>query len=308
VASAQNVISARAGLVHYSEGKVLLSDKEVNPKVGEFPEMKEGEILRTEDGRAEVLLTPGVVLRVAEDSAFKLIGSKLEDIRIELQNGSVLIEAGEVNKFDSIVLSLGDASIDVQKRGVFRIDANPAMLRVYDGEALVTMAGQSLTVKSGRQTALTSVVAGEKFNKETGDAFHRWSGRRSGYLALANLSAAKSVSNISAYQAGSWMFNPYFGLFTYVPAFQNYTSFYGYQYYTPRRVDAAYYRHHPGMYNSSDAWAGSSAGQFPGASGGGYSGGGRSVSSVSSAPSAAPSSAPPASSGGSSGSRSGGGR
>jgi hypothetical protein len=284
---------------------VLLADKEVNPKVGEFAEMKEGDILRTEEGRAEVLLTPGVVLRVAENTAFRLTGSRLEDIRLELQKGSVLIEAGEVNKYDSIVISLGEAKIDVQKRGVFRIDADPAMLRVYDGEALVTLAGQSLTVKGGRETSLTGVVASEKFNKETGDAFHRWAGRRSGYLALANLSAAKSVANVSSYQSNSWLFNPYFGYFTFVPAFRNYTSFYGYEYYTPRRVDAVYHRPAP---NHAGGWADNSARQFPDSSGGGgigYSGGGRSAPSMSSAPAAAPASSSGSSASGSS--RGGGG-
>src|SRR5688572_30812343 len=47
----QSVISARSGVIHYSEGKVFLADKLVEPKFGEFPEMKPGTVLRSEEGR-----------------------------------------------------------------------------------------------------------------------------------------------------------------------------------------------------------------------------------------------------------------
>jgi hypothetical protein len=121
----QNVISAKAGLIHLAEGKVLVNDKEVkvSSKPGDFPEMKNGEVLRTEEGRAEVLLTPGVVLRIAENSSFKLVQSKLEDIRLELMQGSVIVEAAEVNKHDSVLMTVGGAQIDFRERGLFRIDA-----------------------------------------------------------------------------------------------------------------------------------------------------------------------------------------
>src|SRR5688572_9649641 len=117
----QSVISAKAGLVHYTEGKVFVADKAVDNKIGEFTEMKAGEVLRTTEGRAEVLLTPGVFFRVSENSSFKLVNNSLEDIRIELLQGSAIIEAGEISKYDSIVVTAGAATINLEKRGLFRI-------------------------------------------------------------------------------------------------------------------------------------------------------------------------------------------
>jgi hypothetical protein len=307
VGYAQSVISAKAGLIHYTEGKVFISDKEVAPKNGDFPEMKAGEVLRTEEGRAEVLLTPGVVLRISESSSFKLVGNKVEDIRLEMLTGSVLIEAGEVNKHDSIVVTVAGASVDINKNGLFRIDANPASLRVYDGEVVATVSGQTLTVKEGKQTALAGVLSASKFNKESGDAFHRWAGRRSGYLAVANVSAAKSIYDSGrGWGQSGWFFNPFFGCFTFIPASGNYFSPFGYHYYSPRKVESVFYRPAP-MPNMdrSLGWADPSVRHGAAASGrsAGYSGGG-----MSSAPAPAPSSAPAAPDGGARSGDSGGSR
>jgi len=301
----QNVISAKAGLVHYTEGKVLISDKEVRTKIGDFAEMKAGDVLRTEEGRAEVLLTPGVFLRVSENSSFRLAANKLEDIRLEVLSGSVLIEAGEVTKYDSIVVTAAGASIHIAKRGLFRIDTELASLRVVDGEAVVTASGQTLTVKEGKQAPLTGVLTATKFKKEAGDAFHRWAARRSGYLAAANLSAAKSIYDSGqGWGQSGWYFNPYFGYFTFIPAYGNYYSPFGYQYYTPRRVEAAYYQPAPSapMMDRSAAWADSSIRQSADTSGRSYSGGGAAVSAP------PPSSAPAAPEGGARSSDSGSSR
>ena len=60
VSHAQQVVSAHAGVVHYTEGKVFVGDQAVQRKFGVFPDLQVGEELRTEaDGRAEILLTPG---------------------------------------------------------------------------------------------------------------------------------------------------------------------------------------------------------------------------------------------------------
>jgi hypothetical protein len=72
-ASAQSVISAKSGVLHVSEGAVFVGDEPVNQQRGTFPDIKEKTVLRTELGRAEVLLTPGVFLRVAENSSVKMI-------------------------------------------------------------------------------------------------------------------------------------------------------------------------------------------------------------------------------------------
>src|ERR1700680_5108480 len=93
---AQSVISAHSGVIHYTEGKVSVDDKVFEQKTAEFAELKEKSVLKTEEGRAELLLTPGVFLRVGENSAVRMLSNHLSDTRVEVLNGEALIECDQL--------------------------------------------------------------------------------------------------------------------------------------------------------------------------------------------------------------------
>src|SRR6202034_2971479 len=93
-AVAQSVISAHSGLIHFSDGSVFLDDQRVEQKSGKFDQMKNGSELRTQDGRAEVLLTPGTFLRIGANSAIRMISNVLDNTRVELLNGSAVVDQG----------------------------------------------------------------------------------------------------------------------------------------------------------------------------------------------------------------------
>ena len=95
---AQSVISAHSGVIHLTEGTVELDGQAVQSpaKLGEFVDVKTGQTLATKDGDAEVLLTPGVFLRLAENSSFKMVSNKLDDTRIEVLGGSAMVQVGEL--------------------------------------------------------------------------------------------------------------------------------------------------------------------------------------------------------------------
>jgi FecR protein. len=153
---AQSVISARSGIVHYVEGDVFLGDKAVTPTFGQFPDIKEGDRLSTTEGRAEVLLTPGVFLRLAENSAVRMISNRLIDTRVEILKGSVLVECAEVMKDNANTFVMGDATFEVRKKGLVRLDADSMQAKVYAGEVLVSRGSDTLTLKEGRQTAVAA--------------------------------------------------------------------------------------------------------------------------------------------------------
>jgi hypothetical protein len=230
--SAQSVISAKSGIVHYVEGDVFLGDKPVTPTFGQFPDIKEGDQLRTGEGRAEVLLTPGVFLRMAENSAIRMISNRLIDTRVEVLKGSVLIECAEVMKDNTNTFAMGDATFEIRKKGLLRLDADATLASVYAGEALVSRGTDTLTLKEGRQTTLAGVLSPERFDNKTGDAFYRWASRRAGYLSVANVSAAKSLLDSGTrLQSSGWGFNPLLGVYTFIPMGRYYASPFGYRFY-----------------------------------------------------------------------------
>ncbi|MDQ6677221.1 MAG: FecR family protein [Acidobacteriota bacterium] len=235
--SAQSVISAHSGTLHMSEGTVLIDGKTVDQKFGTFPDWKEKSELRTEMGRAEVLLTPGVFLRVGENSSVRMIDNRLIATRVELVSGEAVVEAADPMKENSVTLVYGGYQIHVRKSSVFALQAQPAELKVYHGEAEVEYDGNLVVVKSGRMLPFSPALAAEKFDAKEGDALTRWSERRSEYVATANVSAAKSLRDSgSTWSSAGWYFNPYYSMYTYIPGRGVSWSPYGYGYYSPYSV------------------------------------------------------------------------
>lgn len=260
-ARAQNVISAKSGLVHYTEGKVLLDGKTVAVKTGSYGEMRENQVLATEEGRAEVLLTPGVFLRVGPNSSLRMITTRLIDTRLELLTGAAVVEADEIGKNTGVTVVCKSGTAVLRKKGLYRFDAEPARLKVFDGEAAVTENGRTVTVTGGKMLSLDGNARLARLDKEDLDALDRWSRRRGEYIAVANVSTAKTLrdSGYSLYSS-AWGWNPYFGLWTFLP-YQGYLySPYGYRFWSPVAVGRVYYTPPPPSYGGGNSgWAGASS-------------------------------------------------
>jgi hypothetical protein len=230
--------------------------------------MRQQDVLTTNRGRAEVLLNPGVFMRLGENSAFRLVSSEITDARVELVSGAAIVEANEVNKDTAVTLSHEQAEVSILKRGVYRLDANPPMVRVFDGKVLVRSAGRQMEIGRGKTVALDGTLTLAKFDRKRGDWLDLWSRDRASYLAGLNLSTARSLRTQKGLGRNSgWAFNPYFGVYTFMPGTGYYCSWYGSCYYSPRQV---YYVMSPRV---ASGWDASSSG-----SGGGSRGSGSSIS------------------------------
>jgi hypothetical protein len=330
----QSVISAHSGTIHYTEGQVLLDGNAIQPKFGEFPEVKSGQVLSTQDGRAEILLTPGVFLRLGENSSFKMISNQLSNTRLEVQSGEAMIEVGELLPDNAIAVAFHQGDISIAKRGLYRFDSDPSRMRVYDGEAsVVSPSADPTIVRKGHELIFGEAkLEARTFDAKDTDEFYRWSARRDEYVAEANITSAKSVrdtnggmgyaggscmgsgygmssgmgisSNVGTYYGtgigsnnaatfsnvslnpgigvnssmpltsatgvgsgvgvgtgvgpgvgmnpgmGSWAWNPWFGMFTYVPCSGTYFSPFGYGYFSPYAVGYLYGPYSPYAYGN----------------------------------------------------------
>jgi len=246
-AGAQSVISAHSGVIHYLEGDVTIDGTAVHPKFAEFPDLTSGQLLATEEGRAEMLLTPGVFLRLSENSSVRMLSNALADTRLEIVSGSALVEVGELLEHNAIAFEAAGAHISLAKKGLYRIDASPAQLRVYDGQALVRAGSESLTAKKGHQIDLeTAKLTDARFDTKDTDAFYRWSARRAEYVAAANVISARVTANSNsrygyASSGSAWSWNPYFGMYTFLPGSGVYSSPFGSYFYSPGVVNYVYF-------------------------------------------------------------------
>jgi hypothetical protein len=198
--AAQSVVSTHAGVVHYFEGAVSIGGIPLQQQFGRFPEIAEGAELRTADGRAEVLLGPGVILRVAEDSAVKMLSSILSNTRLEIVSGTAILDSRDALPGNSLAIVYKEWRMHVPKQGVYRIDSSPEQLRVYDGEVEVRAAeGAPVTVKDGQTLPLTSILVPGETLGAPGDGFNSWAFDRTEAVAADNAAAADIVDDPALY-------------------------------------------------------------------------------------------------------------
>ena len=236
---AQQVVSAHAGVVHYVEGHVFVDNKAVQQKFGQFPDLREGGELRTEDGRAEVLLTPGAFLRVSSNSSVRMLGRELSNTRFEVLSGSVMVECDDVPKDVSLTVIYHGHNIHLDKQGLYRLDSDPPEFRVYDGRAVIDSGPNQLTLKRGKEASLDgagTVLTAGKFNPKLGDSFYEWNTMRSGYIASANVSAAQSLRTSGSHWSSGWAWDPWYGAYTFVPAGGIGYSPFGWNFWSPAWV------------------------------------------------------------------------
>jgi hypothetical protein len=126
-------------------------------------------------------------------------------------------------------------------------------VRVYDGQARVGADSAAVTLHKGREVALAAAspngVVTASFDAKDIDGFYRWSARRTEYVSEANVASAHVANDprSSGYvegvnsPTGAWSWNPYFGMFTYMPGGSGmYTSPFGYSYYSPAMLQSVY--------------------------------------------------------------------
>src|SRR5437899_958821 len=81
---AQTTVSARPGTLNYVEGQASVQGRQLDPGSVSNTTLQTGETLSTTNGKTEVLLTPGVFLRLGENSSTQMISTNLTRTEIRL--------------------------------------------------------------------------------------------------------------------------------------------------------------------------------------------------------------------------------
>jgi hypothetical protein len=210
---------ARPGTVNYTEGTTYLDGNALTQQSAPNQAMNAGDVLSTDSGKAEVLLTPGIFLRVGDHSAVKMISPALEQTRVEVERGRAGVEVDQIFPQNMIQILDGGATTQLMKPGYYEFDANQPEAMVFTGEAEVeTGNGKWEKVKDHHELAL-AVGAREKtvdFNANpVNDDLYNWSSLRSHYLAEANNQIAGEYAYGLGFNPG-WYWDPYMWDYTYL--------------------------------------------------------------------------------------------
>src|SRR5215467_12568058 len=205
-AHAQYLVNAPVGMIYFTEGEVYLNAQPVQATPPNFPLMTNGQVLRIGSGRAEVLLAPGVFLRLDSQAAMKMLDNRLEDTQAELQKGTALIEVVQLPKNGRLQIKLGETATSFKGMGLYRFEADSLELRVFGGSAVVTAGDRKLDAGRGRMVWLSSALSVAKFNTKETDAFHDWAARRSFLLYSSSAEARRQITNWDTTAFG-WSWN-----------------------------------------------------------------------------------------------------
>ena len=183
---AQTVISAVGGMVYHVEGEIFINDEAVTFDPARRPQMKKSETLRTEEGRAEIMVVHDGFMRLAPHSIVELISAGHGSAQMKLHEGTAIVELVEVWDRDSVAAFIGDHKIKFHKGGLYRLETGgdtPSMVKVFKGKASVVINDSEKTIKSKREMNLRDrSYAAIKFDPKGTDDFHKWHQLRAGII------------------------------------------------------------------------------------------------------------------------------
>ena len=220
----QSVISTHSGVVHFFEGAVYVGDQQLESHPGKFPTVPQGAELRTEEGRAEVLLTPGVFIRIGPRSTIRMVANQLSDTRVELLAGSAIVDSAEPSPGTSVTLLFKYWSVHSSEQGSYRIDSDPPRLWVLQGRAVVSAGNKddAHLVGPGMNVPFAPVLVPNQSANHPHDALSQWSEGRQQSIFADNTIAANiqdpATLTLSNSGGDSFTYFPMLGLPSVGPA------------------------------------------------------------------------------------------
>ncbi|HWD99094.1 MAG TPA: hypothetical protein VG345_08660, partial [Bryobacteraceae bacterium] len=193
-AGAQSVVSVRSGLLNFSEGAVFINNQPVKQRAGAYPSLQEGSDLLTQSGRVELLLTPSAYFRIGQNSAVRMISSRLTDTKVELLYGSAMLDSTEALENSAITLIFKDRQVHISKPGKYRIDSDPPQFRVFQGTAEIAGSGAPLKLLADQMIPLDGASIVKRFTEGSDDLLDIWSDERH-FMIASSLSNAQSVTD-----------------------------------------------------------------------------------------------------------------
>jgi len=233
-------VPPQPGTLNYIEGQAAIGSQTLSDKSVGSARLQAGQALSTENGRAEILMTPGIFVRVDGHSMLEMVSPGLADTITTLEKGRAMAEVADIRPENNVRIGEDGSSTQLLKVGLYDFDADRGVIRVFDGKALVQAGGRNIEVKGGHELLLKSggKLKPQRFDKkENMDDFYRWASLRASYLAEANVDQARRYAGASGWAPGwyglGWYWDPWFDAYTFIPGDGIFFDPFGWGFYSP---------------------------------------------------------------------------
>lgn len=239
----QNANPASPGTLNYIEGQATFNGQQLSSQSVGHTVVARNHSISTQKGKAEVLLTPGVFLRLGADTTVTMISPDLTRTEVQLVQGRADVEVDELHKENLLLVDLPNGQAHLSKKGLYAFDASNSTVKVFDGEAQVFPGAdlntniKPIKVKGGHQIALNGEPGKPAhFDKDSAkDDLYQWSSLRSQYLGEANVKLAETYAGRADFYPGWYWAGGPFG-YTWLPGNGLLWSPFGYGFYSPYYV------------------------------------------------------------------------
>jgi hypothetical protein len=269
--------SAVPGALNYIEGAATIDGHFLAANSVGSVTLQPGQEIATSQGRVEILLTPGVFLRLDHNSAAKIGSSDLLNTVVNVDHGRAAVEVDQIFKQNDLHIVENNVPVQLLKPGFYEFDANRDTILVFSGEAAALRPdGRFVTIKAHHDLNVSEgpqlkTVSFDESSQEQSDLY-RWSSLRSDYMAQANQQMAGYYGD--GYGAG-WYWDPYLLDYCFLGPYGFYSPF-GFGFY-PIGFGGFYGGYGRGFYGRGGFYGhgGFGGGGFHGGfGGGGFHGGG----------------------------------
>ena len=210
--TANSAEPADPGTLNYIQGTAHLEGKLLNGHDVGSTTMDPGQVLTTRTGKAEILLTPGVFLRVGDHSAVQMISPDIAHTQVELLHGEAGVEVDEIHSQNDLEIIDGGVTTQLVKNGYYEFEAGKPTVLVFSGKAAVEWRDHKYrVVKAHHEMALVPGMKEKSVNfnpKDARDQLYNWSSLRSRYMTEESDAMAEQYGGMDGFDPG-WYWDPY---------------------------------------------------------------------------------------------------
>jgi len=246
-------VTPQPGALNYIEGQVSINNQALTSKAVGSAAMNDGDVVSTGNGRAEILLTPGVLLRLNHNSAVRMDSTELLNTRVDLLQGQAMLEVDNLHKENNVQIADAGAITQPEKKGIYAFNADQPAVQVFDGKAVVREGDEHVDLGKGHEALLaTQPLKSQKFDRDAAqnsDQLYAWSKLRSEYLSEATAASAQTfVVNAGGWYGPGWYWNPWWGMYSFVPGTGFFYNPFGFGLYSPVYFGTVLVPHYYGHY------------------------------------------------------------
>ena len=229
---AQSTNGAVPGSLNFVQGQANIDGRPIQTNTdstGKLRQLHAGETLATANGSADILLAPGALLRIGNDSTVRMVAEDANRSEVRLEQGIANVSVNVVRHDDLLLVDLQNGQTQVLSRGLYTFNTATDTVRVFNGEADIFPGADTssnikpVKLKEGHELILGGDRAKPaSFDREFADNdLLSWTGPKESQAALADATVMHNANGYSSagYYPGGYGFyggpyafaNPYIG-------------------------------------------------------------------------------------------------